>query len=706
MKNLLIIAALFLSSFALKAQINNYIFSNNQYNDTVMLCVGEPLFMSASGFMLADDFNTGSLSNLWSSNCSPEFTNPCLPSIDGGIYLWVGSATCFPRDLTTIPINVAPNFQVSFDMAYAIQGASAPCEGPDLATEGVHLQYSLDGTTWVDIDYWDPNGGNDPNLTNWNHYVLNVPPAAVSPHTQFQWHQDVSSGNGYDNWGIDNVYIGNTLCSVTWMKNNVPFANSFILPPLYPDSSTTYSLELICGTDTFFDSLCVIIDTTCLNFSGYVYEDANLNCIKDTGESGTQNVPIQLFCNNTLKETHWTDYYGHYNFNYLIDTSSYTLSLGSIPYPCLGLECPSGGSYIVDTSSNSLDFALQNIPGFDLSVYAYDIGFVPGQTSFISVFLNSLCNLQSGQLIMVHYDTLVHIQDVTIPPTQTSGDSLIWDFLSTSDLSNLCIVMYTDTNATIDDIVCFDFYVRPIVGDLDSINNHFPLCDNISSSIDPNDKHVSPHGIGREGFIQADVPLTYTINFQNTGTAPAQKVVIIDTLDTNLDLQTVTLLDYSHEVNVAMYGNILEFQFNNIMLPDSGTDYYASMGHVIYKVDQNPGLASLTHIFNYASIFFDYNEPVVTNYALNTIYYPTSIVFANQDKHHVKLFPNPANNEINIISSTKFNLKIIDIYGRLILKKDNCEKQSTIDISQLKGGIYFVYMNGENFVETARIVKL
>ena len=53
-----------------------------------------------------------------------------------------------------------------FEMRYAIQGHSAPCEGPDLTNEGFILQYSLNNSTWVNIDYWPPLNGGSSSFSN------------------------------------------------------------------------------------------------------------------------------------------------------------------------------------------------------------------------------------------------------------------------------------------------------------------------------------------------------------------------------------------------------------------------------------------------------------------------------------------------------------------------------------------------------------
>ena len=70
------------------------------------------------------------------------------------------------------------------------------------------------------------------------------------------------------------------------------------------------------------------------------------------------------------------------------------------------------------------------------------------------------------------------------------------------------------------------------------------LISQIPRSFDPNDK-LAPAGFGAGHFIQADDSLAYTIRFENQpdATAPAQQVVIIDTLDADLDLDTFELTE-------------------------------------------------------------------------------------------------------------------------------------------------------------------
>ena len=181
--------------------------------DTINICSGESVDISAiggCGFLMDDSFDDGTLSVGWSSNADPMFNNPCGAGPDGSTYLWIGSASSFPRELVTQQYSVTTDCQICFDMRYAEQTSisGTDCEGPDLSNEGVHIQWSIDdGATWTDIDYYDPNGGHDAQYINWNHYCLDVPAGAVGDYTRFRFFQDLTSGNDYDHWGLDNVEI-------------------------------------------------------------------------------------------------------------------------------------------------------------------------------------------------------------------------------------------------------------------------------------------------------------------------------------------------------------------------------------------------------------------------------------------------------------------------------------------------------------------
>ncbi|MCB0548990.1 MAG: DUF11 domain-containing protein [Phaeodactylibacter sp.] len=139
-------------------------------------------------------------------------------------------------------------------------------------------------------------------------------------------------------------------------------------------------------------------------------------------------------------------------------------------------------------------------------------------------------------------------------------------------------------------------------------------------SYDPNDKQVFPRGYGEENFVRPGTELEYLIRFQNTGTDTAFTVVIRDTLSALLDVKSIRPGAASHDYSYRIYGGgILEFRFDDILLPDSTTNLEASQGFVKFFARHYPDAELGSTILNQAGIYFDFNEPVITNTTLTTL---------------------------------------------------------------------------------------
>jgi uncharacterized repeat protein (TIGR01451 family) len=138
---------------------------------------------------------------------------------------------------------------------------------------------------------------------------------------------------------------------------------------------------------------------------------------------------------------------------------------------------------------------------------------------------------------------------------------------------------------------------------------------------DPNDKHVEPLGCGAAGYVPQAQPLTYRVRFQNIGQTPAHNVVIQDVLDADLMPESFRVVSTSHpltRVELVQDGEAI-WTFEGIELPSSSFDEPGSQGDIIYTVVPRAPLAAGTAITNLAAIYFDDNEPVITNTTRNTI---------------------------------------------------------------------------------------
>lgn len=182
-------------------------------------------------------------------------------------------------------------------------------------------------------------------------------------------------------------------------------------------------------------------------------------------------------------------------------------------------------------------------------------------------------------------------------------------------------------------------------------------CGIVTGSYDPNDKSGFPAGVTDQHFIHPNQSIEYVIRFQNSGTDTAFTVVVRDTLETDLDIFSVRSGASSHNYSFRMFGpRVLEWTFNNIMLPDSNTNEAMSHGFLVFKVKQVKNLANGTNLRNTAQIYFDYNQAIVTNTEEHTV------------------------NDM---------LKFPEIAGQSTLNETACSSYTFNDLTYTSGGTYY-----------------
>jgi len=191
--------------------------------------------------------------------------------------------------------------------------------------------------------------------------------------------------------------------------------------------------------------------------------------------------------------------------------------------------------------------------------------------------------------------------------------------------------------------------------------------------------------------------LTYTIHFQNTGSAPAFNIKLTDVFDNKLDINTFEVLGFSHDAITSFSGNTLTVRFNNIMLPDSTTNYQGSMGYIQYRVKPKPNQPEGAKIYNTANIFFDFNPAIITNTTQNN-FQTTGILNNSKDiENEFILYPNPSV-ALFTFMDTK-NLKSVEVFnlvGERIITQGN---QKQINLSAYAKGVYYARINGEMVVK-------
>jgi uncharacterized delta-60 repeat protein/uncharacterized repeat protein (TIGR01451 family) len=244
-------------------------------------------------------------------------------------------------------------------------------------------------------------------------------------------------------------------------------------------------------------------------------------------------------------------------------------------------------------------------------------------------------------------------------------------------------------------------------------------CGIIQNSHDPNEKQAFPSGIGSAHNIAPGEEIEYVIHFQNTGTATAYTVTVVDTLDAGLDVASFTQGASSNPYTLSISGKgqaVLTFRFDQINLPDSTTNNLASSGLVSYRMTV-PDTASIgTVIKNKAYIYFDYNAPVITNETMHTVDTITHKDLSKGSAVHVgaittgltarkfiqiaKIYPNPTTGLITVEMPETGNnseLRIISLVGSLQKSVPLSSAIQQVSLESLSQGMYLyeIWQNGE-----------
>lgn len=254
----------------------------------------------------------------------------------------------------------------------------------------------------------------------------------------------------------------------------------------------------------------------------------------------------------------------------------------------------------------------------------------------------------------------------------------------------------------INDVLVFTASV-PVASDDMPEDNTFVLNQVVVGSYDPNDitclqgEQVAPDHIGKY--------LHYIINFENTGTADAENIVVKDSINAaQFDIHSLQILNSSHPMDVKVKGNVIEFIFEGINLRPSRSYPIGGHGNVLFKIKSKAELQAGSFVETMADIYFDYNAPIATNDAKTTFEILSRQVF-EQDKS-IKIFPNPAVDFVKIQSKHTFkSIELFDVQGRILQTSMENKKETAVDLSKQSKGIYFLKIITEKGSKIEKIIK-
>lgn len=335
----------------------------------------------------------------------------------------------------------------------------------------------------------------------------------------------------------------------------------------------------------------------------------------------------------------------------------------------------------------------------------------PGFDADYQLMVKNVGNqILSGDISLSYPEDLMAFLDSELPFDVSTSNSFTWNFTDLLPFQAFSVNITftvnppTDPNfpVNIDDILTFDLTANPVSGDNNPENNSFILNQTVVGSFDPNDiiclegENIFVEEVGND--------VHYRIRFENTGTFPAQNIVVENIIDTQkFDLSSLQVLSGNHEFVTRIIGNKVEFIFENINLPfdDANND-----GYIIYKIKTQSTLQEGDVFVNSASIYFDFNFPIETN-NYSTIVTDNLSINDFESTSYIKIYPNPVENVLNF--ETQFNIEKIQIFnllGKLIQEVSPSQNTHEINVSQLTDGIYLIEIQSENKKAIKKFIKI
>lgn len=424
------------------------------------------------------------------------------------------------------------------------------------------------------------------------------------------------------------------------------------------------------------------------SITGKLFHDLDGDGIFSAGEATIPYGQVEATPGPIMAGADWTG-----RFTLPVEAGTYTVQ--GAPRPYFTITTPPHEITInPGTSDTSAWIGYQPIPGIhdlvaDLQAGAARPGFE--NVAFLSVLNNG--TEVSGATLNLILDNVQSYVTSTIPPTTQTGNLITWHATIPPGGSwQTTVTLYTDVSTSLGTAFLHELHAEPLTIDTVPEDNVAQWADHVVGSFDPNDKRPSVEAIHVDDV--ADAWMDYTIRFQNTGTYLAENVVITDTLPAGLVWTSMKYISASHGGQWILRDGVLTVTFNDIQLPDSTSDLTGSQGYVHLRFKVQPDLLPGESIVNRANIFFDFNEPVITEDAVTLITTGVGIAEVATGQGSTRVVPNPVRDEAVIYLDVPMNgpgtLLVHSTTGQQVLRMAVDGGSSAIRFStqQLRPGLY------------------
>jgi len=455
--------------------------------------------------------------------------------------------------------------------------------------------------------------------------------------------------------------------------------------------------------------LCTILNSNCPPTAavvrGRVFRDDNENGVQDPGEPG---LPISTISAAPLGYMTGTNGQGDYQL--AVPMGAYELTL-SVPLPQGSLISPE--LHEVDAVDpmeliDGIDFAVVvDTTQFDAMVFHMAEAVRPGFNTVYTVQAATIGTALINPQVKLILEPWFFDTEILYPPGQIDGDTVIWTLpeLVMGQPFQGQVRITAPAIAPIGSPVLTTATISAIGNDFNEANNSHTRHDVVVGSFDPNDKQAFPPQLTiAEGADGREVE--YLIRFQNTGTFYAERVLITDSLSTDLDPLSFQFLASSHECTWFYQEGALHFLFDPIYLPDSTTNEPESHGFAAFRIRTRPGLAPGYVVPNEANIYFDFNEPVITEPCDLVVELPQFV--ASDAVREGFAYPVPTSGMLTLSHGATWvgaSYRLVDATGVQVQQGRVASSNSTIDLGALPQGLYVLLVEAEGLQWSQRVIK-
>lgn len=499
---------------------------------------------------------------------------------------------------------------------------------------------------------------------------------AIKSNGQWQYRQNLPF-NGFGSQSMQNIHFG---------LGNAAVVDS--VQVWWPSGTRQIISNFIVGQYN------MVLEEGGMSVSGKVFHDLNNNGILDDGEPLLSNVRLNIN-QGKINPTTYED--GNFEFR----TNEKNLEIGlnqnhwRINPDFIQHQFSEGEEskqIIIPVSAVQL--------GYDLNI---DISTTAWRRGFTNETIIQVSNLGTENAEDVHAQVVLpdeaYLLSSDLEFNSPSAKTYVWQLgkLAPGSVKTIHLVDSIGLNATTGQSLILLANTYASGNDLNEENNSVSEEVEIVGAIDPNDILVSPKGDGPEGYIHKNQFLTYTIRFENVGTYKATYVFLENQIPSGLDLNTFEIISSGHPYTYSIAENgHLRVAYRYIDLPPAMLDSIGAHGYFKYKIKPKNTISEGFQIENNAKIFFDFEDPIVTNTVLNTIKFT-----GKSNVKSLKIYPNPATDIITFSIEADYNMLtepqlisywvILNTAGKILFSgREEQVPSLQVQVGHLPKGIYFI----------------